>query len=439
METAVENAVGLEVLNCISGLAHPRAMSHHSHRSRLSAHLLIVLVHGLLLADAGRASEPVDPRIAQVENGLLPRIAPKAAFGTTASIVDRMRAYGIPGATIAVIDAGRIAWARGYGVSDVADKTPVTPETLFQAGSISKPVAALGALRLVKESKLALDEDVNAKLRSWRVPENQLTRDEKVTLRRLLSHTAGLTVHGFPGYAVGAPLPSVEQILNGEPPANTAPVRVDLRPGSQYRYSGGGYTVMQLLVADVANQPFESYLQTNVLDAIGMTSSTFSQALPPAFAARRATAHTPGAQRVDGKAHLYPEMAAAGLWTTPSDLARYLLFVQAALRGESNPVLDAELARDMVARQQNSPQGLGPDIYAGGEFARFGHDGVDEGFEAAMVAYVDSGRGMVIMVNTNRAGMFFDEVKGAVARAYAWPGFRHLPQNESTPSTSQAP
>ena len=195
--------------------------------------------------------------------------------------MDRRR---IPGLSIAIIHDGRIVVSRAYGVADLTTRAPATPATLFQAGSISKPVAALGVLRLVEMGKLSLDEDVNAKLTTWRVPENRFTQSEKVTLRRLLSHSAGVTVHGFPGYDVADPIPDLVQVLNGAKPANTAPIRVDTIPGAIRRYSGGGFTVMQQLMIDVTGTPFPRYMQETVLNPIGMTSSTFEQPLSPARA-----------------------------------------------------------------------------------------------------------------------------------------------------------
>lgn len=390
--------------------------------------LAIASVTAIAATPAVASERIADPRIQQFENGLLPRKVSKENLGRTVSITQRMRDLGIPGASIAVIDAGKVVFARAYGLSDTVEGTSVTTDTLFQAGSISKPIAALGALRLVKEGKLSLDEDVNAKLRIWRVPENDFTKQDKVTLRRLVSHTAGLTVHGFPGYAAGTPIPTVVQVLNGEPPANTAPVRVDVRPGSIYRYSGGGYTVMQLLMADVSKQSFESFMQSKVLDVLGMKSSTYAQSPSAELAARRASGHQHGGERIPGKIHTYPEMAAAGLWTTASDLAQYLIYVQSAVRGETGALLSSSLAKELVTRQQDWFHGLGPEIYEVGEFARFGHDGVDQGFEASMVAYVAQGKGVVIMTNANGSFPFFDEIKGSVARAYDWPGFPIRPQ-----------
>ena len=382
----------------------------------------------MLAAAAGAAD---DQRIEQAENRLLPDVAFKENLGRTKNITQRMQDLGIPGLSIAVIDGGKIAWARAYGLSDTAEQTPVTTQTLFQAGSISKPVAALGALRLVAEGKLSLDEDVNAKLRTWRVPENELTKTEKVTLRRLVSHTAGLTVHGFGGYAVGSQLPTVVQVLDGAAPANSDPVRVDVQPGSKWRYSGGGYTVMQLLIADVSGQTFESYMQSQVLDVLGMKSSTYSQDLPASLASRMAAAHSSAGRPIAGKRHIYPEMAAAGLLTTASDLAQYLLYVQSAFAGKPGPILTASLAKELVTRQNDGPVGLGPFVYGDGELARFGHDGVDEGFDASALAYVTKGKGIVIMANANFAQSLFTEITASVARAYDWPEF---PQQQQLPA-----
>ena len=196
-----------------------------------------------------------------------------------------MQVYKVPGLSIAVIDNFQIVWAKAYGVIEAGSNTPVTPRTLFQAGSISKPVAASGALYLVEHSRLSLDEDVNLRLKSWKVPENEFTKTEKVTLRRVMSHSAGLTVHGFPGYDVDDSVPTLVQIFNGEKPANTAPIRVDFVPGTQSRYSGGGVTIEQQLMVDVTGKPFPALMREFVLDKIGMTDSSYEQPLPPALAA----------------------------------------------------------------------------------------------------------------------------------------------------------
>ena len=245
-----------------------------------------------------------------------------------------MELYHVPGLSIAVIDNFQIAWVKAFGVIESGSATPVTPTTLFQAGSISKPVAAAGALYLVEAGKLALDENVNEKLKTWKVPDNEFTKNQKVTLRRLMSHTAGLTVHGFPGYDVDAPLPTLVQILNGEKPANTPPIRVDLVPGTQVRYSGGGVTIEQLLMMDVSGKPFPALLREIVLDKIGMADSSYEQPLPAPRAAKTASGTDANGKVVHGRWHIYPEMAAAGLWTTPTDLGKFA--IEIALSRQAN-------------------------------------------------------------------------------------------------------
>jgi len=394
--------------------------------------LVCLLILGALSLNACRASSGVAPvaaqgqaggaeRIQRVENGLLPAIMIKGQT-TAMKLAERMAHYKVPGLSVAVINDGKIEWARGYGVIEKDGDKSVTADTLFLAGSISKPVAALAALRLVEQGKLSLDEDVNLKLKTWKVPENEFTKDKKVTLRGLLSHSAGLTVHGFPGYGVDAPMPTLVQILNGEKPANTGAIRVDIEPGSRWRYSGGGYTVMQLLTMDVTGKSFPELTRELVLAPAGMRQSTYENPLPKSLESSAATAHRWSGDKVKGRWHIYPEMAAAGLWTTPSDLARYAIEIQHALAGQSK-ILSREMARQMVT-VQNGSYGLGPGIdNAGKESARFGHGGVDEGFEALFTAYCDRGQGAVVMMNANRAIPLAQELLRGIAREYNWPDY----------------
>lgn len=221
-----------------------------------------------------------------------------------------MSAYRVPGVSIAIIHNGSIEWAQGFGAAQVGGG-PVTTETLFQAGSISKPVAAMAALHLVEKGTLALDSDVNQALTSWKIPASAAAPGAVVTLRELLSHTAGLTVHGFPGYAAGTPIPTLVQVLDGEKPANTAPVRLEAAPGSRWKYSGGGYTVMQQLLLDVSHQPFPKLMHDTVLAPIGMTRSTYEQPLPTELRSGAATPYKANGAPVEGGFHIYPEMAAA--------------------------------------------------------------------------------------------------------------------------------
>jgi CubicO group peptidase (beta-lactamase class C family) len=231
-----------------------------------------ILFGFLVLFTALYGQSNLESRIQRVENGLLPVVLVKGDPGWT--IQERMQHYKVPGVSIAVIDNFKIAWSKAYGLRDTATKEPVTLETLFQAGSISKPVAAMVALKKVEQGKISLDENINNKLTSWKLLDNGFTAKRKVTLANLLSHTAGLTVHGFPGYAVGEKLPTLPQVLDGVEPANTAAVFVDMEPGTKFRYSGGGTTIMQLAVMDIEKKPFPQIAKATVLAPLEMTNSS---------------------------------------------------------------------------------------------------------------------------------------------------------------------
>ena len=297
-------------------------------------------------ADAkSAAGGKVQERTARIEKGIEPLSVAKDEAPIPLDLAALMKLYNAPGLSVAVIDDYKIAWAKAYGTTELGGKTPITTKTLFQAGSISKPVAATGMLALVQAGKLSLDEDVNAKLKTWKVPENEFTKEQKVTLRRLASHTAGLTVHGFPGYDVDEKVPTLVQIFNGEKPANTAPIRVDLVPGTKQRYSGGGITIEQQLMMDVTGRPFPALMKETVLDKIGMSDSSYEQPLPPVWAERTAVGTQVSGKPIHGKWHVYPEMAAAGLWTTPTDLAKFAIEIALSKQGKSNKVLSQRRRR----------------------------------------------------------------------------------------------
>jgi CubicO group peptidase (beta-lactamase class C family) len=395
-------------------------------KSSRSAILICALVVSLLASAFGLPiPQPETPdskqaaRIQRVENGIPPiSLGPNEA-PVRLSLPELMKIYKVPGLSVAVIDDFKIAWAKAYGVTEAGSDTPVTVHTLFQAGSISKPVAATGALYLVEHGKLSLDENVNDKLKTWQVPENEFTKDQKVTLRRLLSHSAGLTVHGFPGYEVGAPIPTLVQILNGEKPANTAPVRVDFVPGTKARYSGGGITIEQQLIIDVTGEPFPQFMRETVFDKIGMNDSTYEQPLPPARAAMAATASHADGMVVPGKWHIYPEMAAAGLWTTPTDLGKFAIETALSKQGKANHILSEAMTRERLNPQIENI-GLGFFLGDGGNPAEFGHDGDDEGFQARLIMFADSGKGVALMVNSDAGLTMASFLEESIAKEYGW-------------------
>jgi len=368
------------------------------------------------------------PEIAQhiqrVENGLIGPIVIKGDAYAVHTLPSRMKELNVPGVSIAVIHQGKIEWARGYGVTRIGGP-PVTPDTMFQAGSISKPLAAMAALHLVEQRKLSLDTDINAQLKSWKLPTDPIQAGKPVTLRELLTHTGGTTVHGFPGYAAGAPVPTLVQVLIGAKPANTPAIRSEAAPGARWNYSGGGYTIMQQAMIDASGEPFPKLLHDTVLAPIGMTHSTYGQPLPKEFQEFAATPYHGDGRPVAGGAHTYPELAAAGLWTTPTDIARYAIEVANSLGGKANHVLSAQMTSQMLTAGMGF-WGLGLEIGGATANPYFSHGGVNEGFVSIFVAYEKSGEGAVVMTNSDTGGTLGDEIMHSIATEYAWPDYHPI-------------
>jgi CubicO group peptidase (beta-lactamase class C family) len=369
------------------------------------------------LTGAMRAAFAQDPaaQIRRIEDSLLPRVLIAGEAVATRTLAERMAHHGVPAVSVAVINGRQIEWTKAWGSADVASGRAATPNTLFQAASISKPVAATAVLALVEDGKLDLDADVNGYLTSWRVPDTTVAQGEKVTLRRLLSHTAGLTVHGFPGYARSERIPTAVEVLDGK--GNTDPVRIAVKPGLVWRYSGGGYTVVQVLLTDVTGKRFDALVRERVLDPMGMSRSTYESPLPEARWQEAATGYRRPARPVEDSWHVYPEQAAAGLWTTPTDLAHWGLNVLAAYDGDTTRVLSPAMARQMLTPSLNS-YGLGPGMDPAR--LRFGHGGSNEGFRCVLVVFFD-GRGAAVMTNSDRGSELAGEILGTLAAAYGWP------------------
>jgi CubicO group peptidase (beta-lactamase class C family) len=337
-----------------------------------------------------------------------------------------MNIYKDPGFSVAIVEHNKLAWARGFGVTTPGGTMSVTPDTLFQAASISKPVAAAGGLWLVEHGKLDLDKDVNLELKSWKVPDNEFTVKEKVTLRRLMSHNAGMNVHGFAGYAQETPIPSIVQTLNGLPPANNDPIRVTTVPGTQCIYSGGGVTVEGLLMKDASGQRFEDFMKQHVLLPAGMKSSTFEQSLPPTLAARAATGTHADGTAVPGKWHIYPELAPDGLWTTPRDLARFAIEVSLSREGKANHVLSQSMTREMLTPQCHDAPGdsggigLGFGVGYRGHPGQFRHNGANDGFQGLLFMDADEGWGIALMGNSDSVDLIYPRVFETVAKTQGW-------------------
>jgi CubicO group peptidase (beta-lactamase class C family) len=370
---------------------------------------------------AKKYAKGVEANITQVEQNLK-RVRNVAGQPAKWTLQERMKYYHANSVSIAVIKDYQVEWARAYGLADAAQQRPATVNTLFQAGSISKSLHAMGVLKLVQDQRLSLDADINTYLKSWKFPYDSLAKGKKITLAHLLSHTAGLTVHGFPGYEVGMPLPTLPQILNGEKPANTTAIRSQYAPGLKYEYSGGGTTISQLLVQDVTGQPYDRFMWENVLRPLGMQVSSFTQ--PPAgeMRSRLATGYVKGGKAVKGHYHMYPEQAAAGLWTTPTDLAKYVIETQRALEGKSAKVLSQEMTQRRLTPYIDSVAGMGVFIMHKRGVAYFEHGGADEGFVSQYTGSLAGGNGVVVMTNSDNTALL-EEIVNSVATTYRWKNY----------------
>jgi CubicO group peptidase (beta-lactamase class C family) len=415
--------------------------------------LFLILALASLVGSCGRRvakptseAEPrgsAQERVQGVENGLIAMTA-EADFkwGDPRPLAERMAHYGVPGVGIAVIDDYQLQWAKGYGVLEAGGDEPVTPDTLFHAGSIAKPVSAAAALVLVERGVLDLDGEINNDLVSWELPENEYTTDEKVTLRRLLSHSSGLT----DGFAMRSssdpefdwwlaaegetPTITIQQLLEAQPPADEGnPTRITRVPGTEYQYSNLGYGVLQLLMTDVTHRPFDELMQEAVLEPVGMTSSTFEQPLPEGLRDRASTEHYVDGEPFEGGRHHYPLLAAGGLWTTPSDLARFAIEIMRVYAGESDLLLSQEMAVEMLTSQievRESPlqdsYGLGVDLAGEGQGFRFMHTGGTWGSTCLLWAHPETGQGAVVMTNSaSGQGAIRFEILISIAAAYGWP------------------
>ena len=396
-----------------------------SHSKTYPPALLILLLcfQTIILHGQGteRYTKDVEARITQVESSLAGQVQIEG-MPAKWTLAERMKYYRANGVSIAVIKDYKIEWAKGYGWADSAEQRPTTTTTLFQAGSNSKSLNAVGILKLVQEGKLDLYSDINNYLRSWKFPYDSLSKGKKITLANLLSHTAGLTVHGFPGYEKGDTIPTLTQILNGEKPANTAAVRSMYEPSLKYEYSGGGTTISQLIVQDVTGQPYDVYMWNNVLKPMGMTSSSYTQ--PPSISRQGllATGYYNDGKPVKGKYHIYPEQAAAGLWTSATDLARYVIETQLSLAGRSQKVLSKKMTELRLTPYIDSSAAFGVFVLSKNGTKYFTHGGVDEGFVSQYVGSFEGGNGVAVMTNTYNTTLF-NEIINSVATVYNWKDF----------------
>ena len=364
----------------------------------------------------------IDPAVVLALAPLLTRCGNTAGPDDRNDIAAWMEFYEVPGVSVAVINDFALDYIEVHGVKRRTTREPVTEHTLFQAASLSKGVSAAGVVRLVQEGVVSLDRNVNDYLLSWQVPYNAYQATEKVTLRRLLSHTAGTTVHGFRGYRYSEPVPTLVQILNGEPPANSPPVVVERVPGSEFSYSGGGYEIADLVVRDVTGTTYPEFIRDRVLAPVGMSHSTYEQPLPAALRDSAASGYYADGTTVPGGHHIYPEMAAAALWTTASDYARFLIEIQRSLRGESNRVLTRENTA-LLATEVMDDYALGLGLRSLHGQMYIWHAGANDGFRGGMAAHPTLGHGLVVLTNSDRGNELTEALIEVIGKREGWPGF----------------
>ncbi|WJG08903.1 serine hydrolase domain-containing protein [Aliiglaciecola sp. LCG003] len=361
-----------------------------------------------------KTANDTEKGIVRIENGLTEVLQIVGKKNPAYSIKSRLKHYNVPGVSVAVAYEGKVLWRKAYGMADIAQSRAMSTNTMLLAGSISKPLAALRALQLHDQGRFLLDENINTYLTSWTLPDNEFTKTEKVTLRRILNHTAGLTVWGFPGYDKGDDIPSVIEVLEGK--GNTDPVRVHKTPGADWQYSGGGYTIMQLAIENIEKLSFAESMQQNVLKPINMDKSTYQNPLPSHYHTLAATGYRESGEEVEGKWPIYPEMAAAGLWTTPEELVQYGIEIQRLLRSKQDGIIKYATAIEMLTAGDND-HGLGPVV----KEHFFNHGGADEGFRASLMVWKDVPYTAVVMVNSDN-GAIIREIIQAIATEYNLPG-----------------
>jgi CubicO group peptidase (beta-lactamase class C family) len=381
--------------------------------------LAIIFCHCLITATAQQQySKAVNEKIAQVENSLAGRLV---VDGKWYSLDERMKHYNVAGLSVAVIDNYQVVWAKGYGYADKKENRKVTTNTMFEPGSISKSLNAVGILRLAQEGKLDLYQDINQYLVNWKFPYDTVSHGKKITTAQLLSHTAGLSVHGFPGYQRDSVIAAVTDILDGQAPSNTEAVRSLAEPGTGPRYSGGGTLITQQMLTDLMKQPYEQYMYEHVFRPLGMNNSSYSQPPPTSQQKNLATGYKSNGNEVPGKYHVYPEKAAAGLWTTPTDLCKYIIEMQQAYQGKSSKVLNQEMVKLHVTPYKNDVA-LGTFLQDRNGEIYFNHTASNEGFSGVFIAGLTNGKGAAIFANSDDAYVMF-ELLNSIAEVYNWKGF----------------
>ncbi|MEM1202808.1 MAG: serine hydrolase domain-containing protein [Acidobacteriota bacterium] len=390
----------------------------------LTAALAAVLACGPPLELAEIPDVSPDQEALQLSIGLLRPVRLAGEERERMHLEARMQHHGVPGLVVAVIDGGELRWIRAYGETEAGGDVDVEPKTLFQAGSVSKMVTSMAILRRAERGDLDLEAPLDAALSGWTLPGPGA---DGVTVAQLLAHTAGVGVPSYSGYPADVEtLPDLGAILGGVPPAQSLAVTVTLAPGERWRYSGGGYMVLQRLLEELAGAPFETVMREDIFGPLGMHSSTFRHPLPADLASRAAVGHDATGAPLSGAWRHYPESAAAGLWTTAEDLLTWIVDVQKAYAGKPGRRLGKATARSMVRAQEPGGWGLGPELGGRGHARWFGHRGGNAGYRSLAIGFVHSGQGMVVLTNSDRGMDLAHEIAAGLAEVYGWPTFAQV-------------
>tara|TARA_B110001450_G_C17614657_1_gene478752 strand:+ start:69 stop:1262 length:1194 start_codon:yes stop_codon:yes gene_type:complete len=380
--------------------------------------LMIVIFSISNLSAQNNQTDSLDIKhhIKRFENGLRPPSSDST--NVTWSITERMEFYKIPAVSIAIIDNYQLSWAKAYGWANKETKVPATTKTLFQAASISKSLNAVGILNWSESNNIDLNADIDNYLKNWKIKNRKKASGKKITIANLLSHTAGLSGHGFNGYKVGEPIPTTEQILDGKKPSNSSKIKSISQPGKVFKYSGSGIMITQLMLTQNTGIPYDKYMKETILNPLGLTESFFSKPSPNHTSL--ATAYWAQGIPLDGKYHIYPEMAAAGLWTNPTELSKYIIEIQKSLIGESNILLSQEMTKKMLSPYlKNGITGLGVFLESLKGRDYFTHGGSNEGFKCYYYGSMEGGNGIIIMTNSENFDIH-PEIIRSIFKVYGW-------------------
>lgn len=381
--------------------------------------LLIIFISSHIIIAQTLSNDEIDRQIKLVENNLSGRVR---ISEKGYNLEERMKFYNVKGLSLAVIHDYKIVWAKGYGWADEKEKSPVTTQTLFQAASNSKSLNGMAILKLAQDQKINLYTDINTYLKSWKFPYDSISKNKKITLADLLSHTSGIKVINFPGYSRKEKIPSITQILDGKKPSNTPAVSSEYEPGKKFQYSGIGTTITRLLVSDVTNRPYDEYMYENILHPLGMDSSFFTQPPPKNKLKQLATGYRINGNEVKNKFRIYPEQAPDGLWSTPTEMAAFVNEIMLTYAGKSQKILNQEMTKLMLSPYHNESAALGVFVQQRGKAKYFTHGAGNEGFGGQYFGSFTGGNGVVVYVNSDSREII-NEVINSVAYIYKWEDF----------------